>query len=55
MDGGRQTAAGRASQPVEEQTVNEWGTNKRIQTADRGMDDGQWTADRRRTGFPACR
>jgi ribosomal protein L34 len=30
------TAAGEAFQPVREQTVNEWGTNKRIWTADRG-------------------
>jgi hypothetical protein len=47
---GPQTADGRLRQDrlsslSGRQTVNEWETNKRIQTA---------TADRRRTGFPAC-
>jgi hypothetical protein len=78
MEGGRWTVevARRAFQPVGEVAVNEWGTNKRIQTADRGrqtavgqafqpvrevgrqrmgnIDRGRRTADRRRTGFPAC-
>jgi hypothetical protein len=43
VDGGRQTAIGQAFQLVGKQTVNEWGTNKRMETA-----------DRRRTGVPAC-
>jgi hypothetical protein len=49
-DRGRQTAVGRAFQPVGKRTVNEWGTNKRM------GDGGRQTADGgpRRAGFPAC-
>jgi hypothetical protein len=40
-------SVGQVFQPVrrEGQTVNEWGTNKRMRTAD---------GRQRRTGFPAC-
>jgi hypothetical protein len=53
VDGGRQAAVGQAFQPGGGgiPSTNQ-GTNKRMQ--DRGMDGRLQTADRRRTGFPAC-
>jgi hypothetical protein len=41
-DRGRQTAVGRAFQPVGKRTVNEWGTNKRM--GDGGRQTAEWTA-----------
>jgi hypothetical protein len=32
---------------AEGQTVNEWGTNKRMETADRGWQTAEWTVDGR--------
>jgi hypothetical protein len=40
-DRGRQTAVGRAFQPVGKRTVNEWGTNKRM--GDGGRQTAEWT------------